>query len=126
MANKFNEITDKVVGEVKEMAGKLTNNEGLELKGKLQKGLGKAREVAGDVVHEIEDVKDTVFGSAKETVGKLTDNRTLELKGKFQKRKARGGITNKIIYGTGAVIGVLIIGGAIKKIVDKNITTETN
>lgn len=113
--NKMNEMKDKIAGSVKEAAGKVTDNEELEMKGKLQKGLGKAREVAGDVVDEMEDVKDTVFGTVKEYTGKYTDDEALELKGQFQKNKAKSEMTNKIICGAGALAGVLLIKGVAKR-----------
>ena len=114
--NRFDEVKDKVVGEVKETAGKVFDDEGLELKGKVQKGLGKAREVAGDVAHEMEDVKDRVVGGVKEAAGKLTDDQGLELKGKLQKGKAKSPHTNKIIGGLGALAGIY----AIKRLFRKN------
>ena len=58
--NKIKEMKDKVVGKVKEETGKLTGNEELEIEGKIQQGVGKAREV-------VEDVKDNVF--AQEIMG---------------------------------------------------------
>ncbi len=64
--NKVKEIKDKVVGKVKEETGKLTGNEELEIKGKIQQGIGKAREVA-------EDVKDNVLDKVKDVVDDLTD-----------------------------------------------------
>ncbi|NLC42030.1 MAG: CsbD family protein [Erysipelothrix sp.] len=63
--NKFKEIKDKVVGKVKEETGKLTDNEELELKGKIQQGIGKAREVA-------EDVKDDVLDKVNDVVDDIT------------------------------------------------------
>ena len=63
--NKLKEIKDKVVGKVKEETGKLTDNEELELKGKIQQGVGKAREVA-------EDVKDDVLDKVNDVVDDIT------------------------------------------------------
>lgn len=62
--NKFKEMKDKVVGKVKEEAGKLTDNEELELKGKVQQGVGKVREA-------VEDVKDDVLDKVNETIDDL-------------------------------------------------------
>ena len=114
--NRIEEMKDKFVGTVKETTGKIFDNEEMELKGKLQKGFGKAREVAGDVVNEMEDVKDKVVGTVKETTGKVTDNRGLELRGKFQKGRATGTMTNKIIMGAGALAGALLVTKAAKKL----------
>lgn len=122
--NKYDEVKDKVVGGVKEIAGKVTNNESLELKGKLQKGVGKAREVAGDVVHEMEDVKDKVVGGVKEVTGKYTDNRGLEIKGKIQRMKVRNPRTNKIIFGVGAAAGLFLAAAVIRKNREKAETEE--
>ena len=77
--NKLKEMKDKLVGSVKEVAGKVTDNEELELKGKLQKGVGKAREVAGDVADKAEGVKDDALASV---------NRKLdETKEKIERKK---------------------------------------
>lgn len=46
---KFNNAKDKVVGEVKEAAGKLTGNEQLELKGKIQSAKADLKIKANDV-----------------------------------------------------------------------------
>lgn len=64
--NKIKEMKDKVVGKVKEETGKLTGNEELEIKGKIQQGVGKAREV-------VEDVKDNVLDKANDVVDDMTD-----------------------------------------------------
>ncbi len=64
--NKIKEMKDKVVGKVKEETGKLTGNEELEIKGKIQQGVGKAREV-------VEDVKDNVLDKANDIVDDMTD-----------------------------------------------------
>ena len=53
-------------GKVKEETGKLTGNEELEIKGKIQQGVGKAREV-------VEDVKDNVLDKANDIVDDMTD-----------------------------------------------------
>lgn len=116
--NKFEEVKDKVVGGVKETTGKFFDDDGMELKGKFQKGIGKAREVVGDVVHEMEDVKDTVIGGAKEVTGKLTDDKSLQLKGRMQKGKADSQYTDKILRGLGLLAGLYTIKRLFRK--DKN------
>lgn len=54
--------TDKVVGETKEVAGKVTDDKQLEAEGKSEGLLGKAKEAVEDakdkVSDVIEDVKD--------------------------------------------------------------------
>lgn len=113
--NKFEEVKDKVVGSVKETTGKVIDNDEMELKGKLQKGLGKARELAGDVVDEMDDVKDKVIGTVKEVTGKFTDDEGLELKGKLQKDKATSPNTNKILGGIGALAGLYALKSMFKR-----------
>lgn len=49
---------NKVVGKVKEMAGKLTGNERLEAE-------GKAQQVGGTVQGKVGEAKDTVRGTVK-------------------------------------------------------------
>lgn len=61
--NKLKEAKDKVVGSVKEATGKITDNEELELKGKLQQGVAKARGVADDVADKAKNVKDDILDS---------------------------------------------------------------
>lgn len=113
--NRMNEAKDKVVGGVKEATGKVFGNEELELKGTLQKGLGKAREVAGDVADEMDGVKDTVVGSLKEVTGKYTDDEGLRLKGKFQKGKAKGKHTKTILKGAGVLAGAYLLTSLVRR-----------
>lgn len=91
--NKFKEIKDKVVGSAKEVVGKVTDNEKLEVEGKLQKGVGKVREVANDAATDASEVakaaKDKLVGGAKEIVGKATGNDDLEFEGKIQKAQGK-------------------------------------
>jgi uncharacterized protein YjbJ (UPF0337 family) len=63
--NKFKEVKDKVVGGAKEAVGKVTDNEKLEIEGKLQKGVGKARGVVNDVADEAKDAKDELVEESK-------------------------------------------------------------
>ncbi|NBC46779.1 MAG: CsbD family protein [Gammaproteobacteria bacterium] len=46
---------EEAKGTVKEATGKMTGNEELELKGKIQKEAGKAQAVVGDVEQEVKD-----------------------------------------------------------------------
>ena len=71
--NKLKEMKDKVVGSVKETTGKITDNEELELKGKMQKAKGEAREFAGDVADKADDVKDNVLGSVNRKIDETED-----------------------------------------------------
>ena len=51
---------DKVVGAVKDAAGKVTGNEKLQAEGKAQKVEGSAREATGDVKDAGRNVADAV------------------------------------------------------------------
>jgi len=52
---------DKIIGEVKEAAGKVTGNEELELKGKIQSSKSDIKEKAGEVKEGIaEKINDAV------------------------------------------------------------------
>ena len=59
---KFNNVKDKVIGEVKETVGKVTKNEELELKGKIQSSKSDLKEKGGeikeDVAKKINDIID--------------------------------------------------------------------
>ena len=47
--NKLENAKDKIVGEAKEAAGKVTGNEELELKGKIQSSKSDVKKNAGEV-----------------------------------------------------------------------------
>lgn len=107
--NKIEEVKDKVSGNVKEFAGKLTDDKALEFEGDLQKGRGKAREFAGNVTDEMNVAKNKVVGGAKEVAGKLTNDEILQLRGKLQKSNADNHMTNKIIVGLGVLAGLYLV-----------------
>ncbi len=50
---KIENAKNKVVGEVKEAIGKVTNNEELELKGKIQSSIADTKEKAYDLKEDI-------------------------------------------------------------------------
>lgn len=83
--NKLKAMKDKVVGSVKEATGKVTDNEELELKGKLQQGVGKAREAADDISDKVRDTKDDVVGS----INKKIDETEVELERKKRERELK-------------------------------------
>jgi len=59
--NKLENAKDKIVGEVKEAAGKVTGNEELELKGKIQSSKSDIKEKAGEVKEGItEKINDVI------------------------------------------------------------------
>jgi uncharacterized protein YjbJ (UPF0337 family) len=49
------ENRDQVEGEVKEQAGKLTDDESMEKEGRAQEAWGDVKEKAGDVEDEVRD-----------------------------------------------------------------------
>ena len=58
---KLENAKDKIVGEVKEAAGKVTGNEELELKGKIQSSKSDIKKKAGEVKEGIaENINDVV------------------------------------------------------------------
>ncbi|MDQ6747517.1 MAG: CsbD family protein [Candidatus Dormibacteraeota bacterium] len=64
------EFENKVEGNIKETAGKVTGDEGLEARGEGQKAVGEVQEGARKV-----------GGAVEEAVGKVTDNPGEEAKG---------------------------------------------
>ena len=58
---------DRVVGSVKESAGKILDLEKLELAGKLQT-------MKGEIGDKLEDFKDEVYGKANELLDKVRGN----------------------------------------------------
>jgi len=60
--DKIDNTKDKITGEVKEAVGKVTGNEELELKGKIQSSKAdikkKGREVKEGIVKKINDITD--------------------------------------------------------------------
>jgi uncharacterized protein YjbJ (UPF0337 family) len=59
---KLENAKDKIIGEVKESAGKITGNEELELRGKIQSSKSDIKEKAGEIkegiTEKINDVMD--------------------------------------------------------------------
>lgn len=51
--NKIQNVKDKIAGKTKEAVGKLTNDEELELKGKIQSSTSDLKEKAGDIKNSI-------------------------------------------------------------------------
>lgn len=60
LKNKFNNTKDKVAGEVKDKVGKITGNETLELKGKIQSAKSDLKQkinkdTLGNKTHDIKE-----------------------------------------------------------------------
>lgn len=106
-AHKTKSIKEKVIGNVEESVGQLTDDKQLEVKGKVRQGVGKGYELADDYSHKAENIKDTVAGTTKEKIGELTDDQVLKMKGKIQKENTDNRLVKKMFYGLG-VISVLV------------------
>lgn len=62
---------DRVVGRVKETAGKITDMEDTELKGKL-------KSMKADIGDKIEDVKDNVYEKANDLIDRVRNDKNAE------------------------------------------------
>ena len=58
MASDKHGIKDKVVGKLKEVEGKITNDKTRETEGKMQTDKGKAKDKATDLIDTLEDKKE--------------------------------------------------------------------
>jgi uncharacterized protein YjbJ (UPF0337 family) len=75
MANKREKMErakDKFSGKVKETTGKITGNEQLELKGKIQSKRADLKEDL-DVNEKIEDIKEDIAGKINDGIDKAED-----------------------------------------------------
>lgn len=61
--NKMNITKDKLIGEAKEVIGKVTNNEELELKGKIQSS-------TYDIFEKADDIKENIAGKLNDMIDK--------------------------------------------------------
>lgn len=66
--DKLKNIKDKVTGEAKEAVGKLTDDEELELKGKIQS-------TKADAVKKISDKKDEILEKINEKIEDMDDKK---------------------------------------------------
>ncbi len=66
MEKKIKNETEKIIGKVKEQAGKLTDNNELELKGKLQS-------MKANIGDKFDDVKDELYDKANDIIDKVRD-----------------------------------------------------
>ncbi len=57
----MNSKTDKVMGTVKESAGKMTGDNELEAKGKAQKAAGNVKDAASNAVDHVKNAADKVI-----------------------------------------------------------------
>lgn len=68
LKDKFKNIKDKISGETKEAVGKLTDDEELELKGKIQS-------TKADAVKKINDKKDEILEKVNEKIEDMDDKK---------------------------------------------------
>lgn len=95
--NKLKEMKDKVVGSVKEGTGKVLHNEELELKGKLQKGVGEAREGFEDAKEVLEEKLNETKHDTEEKKEELEEKlKELKQEGKDKKEELIGKVNDKI------------------------------
>ena len=69
----FDSIKDKVVGKVKETAGKVTNDEKLEAKGKAQAMKGEAEDKVDKAKHDVSKKTDNLADKAAEKFNDTVD-----------------------------------------------------
>lgn len=67
LINKLENGKDKIIGRVKEVTGKMTDSEGLEMKGKLQS-------MKLDVGNKAEDMKEDILDKANHFIDKMNKN----------------------------------------------------
>ena len=68
MSNKIENGKDKIIGKVKEMSGKMTKDEDLEFKGKLQV-------IKADIGNKVEGMKEEVLDKANDFLDKVKENK---------------------------------------------------
>lgn len=65
---KIESTKDKLVGGVKETVGKVTSNEELELKGKMQSKKGDLEGKATAAGDKVDDLKENIAGNINDTI----------------------------------------------------------
>ncbi|MBC3887939.1 CsbD family protein [Acetobacterium paludosum] len=68
--SKIESTKDKLVGGVKETVGKVTNNEELELKGKIQSKKGELEKNAADIGDKADKLKEDVAENINDAIDK--------------------------------------------------------
>lgn len=93
--NNYKATKDKVVGNLKEKAGEITNNEKLEAEGKIQKGAGEVREAVNDISDKAKVVTDKLVGSTKQAFDKFSDTENVDQESKLKEgaKKTRDPLT---------------------------------
>ncbi len=67
---KIEATKDKLVGGVKESVGKVTGNEKLELKGKIQNKKGELEEKATEIVDQVEKTTENIAKNINDAIDK--------------------------------------------------------
>ncbi|MBC3798597.1 CsbD family protein [Acetobacterium tundrae] len=67
---KIESNKDKLVGGVKETVGKVTGNEKLELKGKIQTKKGELEGKAMDIGDQADSIKEVIAGNINDAIDK--------------------------------------------------------
>ncbi|MGB4437723.1 MAG: CsbD family protein [Sedimentibacter sp.] len=67
--NKIKNAKDKISGEVKEVIGKITNNEQLELEGKIQSAASDLKEKT-NIANKVNDIKEGFAGKINDIIDK--------------------------------------------------------
>lgn len=65
LKDKMENAKDKIVGEIKETTGKISGNEQLELKGKIQSSKADFEKKI-DIKHTVNDVKENLAGKVND------------------------------------------------------------
>ena len=73
---KVESTKDKLVGGVKETIGKVTSNEELELKGKLQSKKGDLEGKATDAGDKVAEIKEDIAGNINDTIDHNKQDKT--------------------------------------------------
>ena len=71
--NDFDHSKNKIAGEIKEAAGKITGNEQLELKGKIQASKADLKKNV-NIADRIEDIKENIAESINNRIDKNKKN----------------------------------------------------
>lgn len=72
--SKVNNATDKTIGEVKEAVGKVTGNEELELKGKMQSTKSDIKDKL-NIGDKVDETKEVIAGKINDFIDKKKDNK---------------------------------------------------
>lgn len=72
--NKFDNAKDKLIGEVKEAAGKITGNEQMELKGKIQSTKSDLKKKM-NLKNKVDKTKDYIAGKINDKIDEMEDKK---------------------------------------------------